>query len=139
MNERNLFGLGPVDKQRVWSWLCSKPQKWTNGGLLVLIALAMLVATFWGLMLGHDEGIQKGYSEGKADGELLGYYKGLDEGTQRCPVEVWWDDAWGENNHIEIAEQEQMNFSSFLNWAGKVELPPMGWALLILLVLVIVK
>jgi hypothetical protein len=144
MNEpRNIFGLEPLTKQKIWDWLCSKPTKWTNGGLLVLITLAMLWAIFVGQIQGKDYGYQQGYSAGKTVGETLGYCRGLEDGRNECVIRPWWNDIWGGASPCARVnnppEKEAMNFSAFLDWAGKVELPPVGWALLILLVLVILK
>jgi hypothetical protein len=69
-------------------------------------------------------GVMFGYSSGKQDGYNSGFMEG---NSLSCPT-------------LSLPSSETpMNFSAFLDWAGKVELPPIGWALLILLALVIIK
>jgi len=77
------------------------------------LLITLGVGLYLGFSMGKDEGLQVGYSSGFA---------------AACPEPA------------SITEDSQpMTFSAFLDWAGQVELPPMGWALLVLLVLVIVK
>lgn len=89
-----------------------------NGHTFLVICL-ILVGAFWiGSALGHDDGYRIGHNVGYSEGK-----------NEVCPLMPT----------LSPSEETPMNFSSFLDWAGKVELPPIGWALLIFLAVVMLK
>lgn len=99
------------DAGKFWGWMQERPPtaRWGVFAALFLFAFAAFVC---------------GYSSGKLDGYHSGFLAGQNEA---CPAPNISEDS------------TPMNFSAFLDWAGEVELPPIEWAFLILLVLVILR